>query len=180
MVPYTDRIAELRLEIVEGADAGRTVALTGPLEIGRDPAATVALADELVSRRHARFSVEGGRASVEDLESSNGTFVNTVQIHGAVRLDPGDQVLMGTTVMQLRTAAQVTAQHSVAVPVPPGLARQAGRPDFVPKGLAADVGSLELDSLLDIKIKKKARVAPLGIFVLIVLALIILLALRSQ
>ena len=117
---------------------------------------------------------------MEDLDSRNGTFVNNVQIHGAVRLDPGDQVLVGTTVLQLRTAAQVTTQRSVAVAIPPALAAQARRPDFVPAGLAADVGSLELDSLLDVKIKRKARVAPLGIFVLVVLALIILLALRSQ
>jgi hypothetical protein len=170
----------LTLEIIEGADVGRNIALKGPVEIGRDPAADVVLADGLVSRHHARFSVDSGSVSVQDLDSLNGTFVNSRQIHGAVRLRPGDQVLMGTTVMQLRTAADITTQASVAVAIPAGLAIPARRPDYVPAGIAVDSGSLALDDLLDVKIKRKARVAPIGIFVLIVLVILILLALKSQ
>ena len=137
------------------------------------------LDDELVSRHHCRVTVDGDRAAVEDLGSLNGTFVNGMQIHGSVLLHPGDQILMGTTVLQLRTAADITVQRSVAVPVPPALAAPARRPDYVPARLVVDAGSQELEDLLDTTTKRKARVAPLGIFVLVVLALLILLAFRS-
>jgi pSer/pThr/pTyr-binding forkhead associated (FHA) protein len=177
---YTNPISELSLEIVEGSDAGKQIPLTGPIEIGRDQSVAVVLNDGLVSRHHARLDVEGGKAVVEDLESLNGTFVNGVQIHARVPLDPGDQVLAGTTVIQVRTSEEVAVQPSVVLPVPPALATPARRPDYVPPAIARDARAAQLDELLDVKIKKKARVAPIGIFVLVVLAILILIALRAH
>jgi len=84
-------VDQLSLEIVEGTDAGRRVAVVSPLTVGRAADADLVLADELVSRRHARVSHSGADAVVEDLGSRNGTFVNGNQIHGPTRLVPGDQ-----------------------------------------------------------------------------------------
>ena len=111
-------MADLILEIVEGDEAGRQVAVTGPIEIGRDASADVSLGDEQASRHHARVSGQGDAVQVEDLGSTNGTYVNGQPIEGPRALRPGDQVRVGLTVLELRTAQDVQRQPSAVQPVP--------------------------------------------------------------
>ena len=112
-------MAELILEIVEGKDAGRQLNLDRPLDVGRDQGMPVALTDDTqVSRRHARVSPQNGAAVVEDLGSTNGTFVNEQQIHSPRQLSPGDQVRIGLTVLELRSPQQVQARPSAVQPRP--------------------------------------------------------------
>jgi pSer/pThr/pTyr-binding forkhead associated (FHA) protein len=111
-------MAGLLLEIVEGRESGRQHRLDRPLEIGREPGVPLQLDDRQVSRRHARVTPEDGRAWVEDLGSSNGTFVNDQPIHMPREVVPGDRIRLGLTVLQLRTAQQVAAQPSAVHPVP--------------------------------------------------------------
>jgi serine/threonine protein kinase len=99
-------MAVLTLEIVEGSDAGRSVALAGDVVIGRDAAADLTLSDKLVSRRHARVHTDVDGAVIEDLGSSNGTFVNDVEIAEPTRLEVGDKLLIGESVMHLRRAME--------------------------------------------------------------------------
>ena len=98
----------LTLEIVEGPDAGMRVALASALQIGRDPSADVRLDDELASRHHATIRAEPDGAVIEDLGSSNGTFVNDVEILEPTLVTAGDKLLIGSSVIELR-----------AVPAPP-------------------------------------------------------------
>ena len=183
----------LSLEIVEGLDSGRRVELTGPLRIGRGPEAGLQLGDPQVSRAHAEVVPDRGGAVVSDLGSSNGTFVNGQQLFGPARLEAGDHLLVGSTVFELRTAAQVAKRPSAAVPVPPALAVSARIPDYVPAEVFAGLGPADptphpaaqaqpgahpLDPLLDARAKRKARTAPLAVFVLVVLALLVFLATR--
>src|ERR1044072_2061347 len=121
----------LTLEIVEGPDAGKSARLAGTIEIGRDPAVDFALRDEQVSRHHARISSRDGGVVVEDLGSRNGTFVNDQPVSGPTSVAPGDDGLVGVSVVPLRTAAQVAAQPSAVRPVPPALAVPERRPTFV-------------------------------------------------
>jgi len=173
-------VSDLLLEIVEGPGAGRQVTLAGPLEIGRDPSAGMALEDDLASRRHVRVSPEAGEALVEDLGSLNGTFVNGEEIHSPTRVRPGDQLLVGVTVLELRSADQVRERPTAVRPVPPALAAPAREPDYV----APDVGAVvrappsPLDPLLDSRTKAKARTAALALFVHAALAVILFLATR--
>ncbi len=178
-------MSELSLEIVEGADAGRRVALSSPLTVGRDRDMELVLADELVSRRHARVSPGADGAIVEDLGSRNGTFVNGNQIHGPTRLEPGDQLQLGVTLLELRSARQIAERPSAVHLVPPPLARPARAPDYLPTDLGDDpvrtpagggMPGHELDPLLDSRTKGKARTAPLALFVLVALVIIIYLA----
>ena len=178
-------LSELSLEIVEGADAGRRAALSSPLTVGRGRDVDLDLADELISRRHARISRSGTGAVVEDLGSRNGTFVNGNEIHGPTHLEPGDQLQLGVTLVELRSARQITERPSAVHPVPPPLARPAQAPTYLPAELADDPASTpagggmpghELDPLLDSRTKAKARTAPLALFVLVALVLIIYLA----
>jgi pSer/pThr/pTyr-binding forkhead associated (FHA) protein len=92
----------MELYVVEGPDAGRSFALGPESVIGRDPTAAVNLVDEEVSRRHAIISVDQGRATIEDLGSSNGTFVGSEQIADQTPVATGQRVRIGQTVMELR------------------------------------------------------------------------------
>ena len=111
-------MAGLVLEIVEGAEAGRQYPLPGPLEIGREPHMPLHIDDGQVSRRHARVTPLEGRAWVEDLGSSNGTFVNDQPIHAPREIVPGDRVRMGLTVIELRSEQQVADMPSAVHPAP--------------------------------------------------------------
>ena len=122
---------DLLLEIVEGPGAGRQIALTGPIVLGRDSSADVVIDDGQISRRHARVTPSNGGVVVEDLESTNGTFVNRDEVHAPVELRPGDELLVGVTVLQLRSAEQVRVQASAVRPVPPALATPERRPAYV-------------------------------------------------
>jgi pSer/pThr/pTyr-binding forkhead associated (FHA) protein len=95
----------VELFVVEGPDEGRSFALGPQSVVGRDPTAAVNLVDGEVSRRHALISVDEARATVEDLGSSNGTFVGARQISGATELQPGRRMRVGQTVMELRVSA---------------------------------------------------------------------------
>jgi pSer/pThr/pTyr-binding forkhead associated (FHA) protein len=186
-------VEQLSLEIVEGADAGRRVELVAPLTVGRAADADLVLADELVSRRHARVSQRGAGAVVEDLGSRNGTFVNGNQIHGPTRLVPGDQLQLGVTLVELRSVTQIAERPSAVQPFPPPLAVPERTPDYLPGQPVADPARTpaggavdgavgggaprhELDSLLDSRTKGKARTAPLALFVLAALVVIVYLA----
>jgi pSer/pThr/pTyr-binding forkhead associated (FHA) protein len=111
-------MAELILEIVEGDGAGRQTPLDGALEIGREASTGLPLDDEQTSRRHARVSPQGDHAVVEDLGSTNGTYLNGQPIEGQRTLHPGDRLRIGLTVFELRTAADVQRQPSAVIPVP--------------------------------------------------------------
>ncbi len=92
----------MELFVVDGPDNGRSFALGPQSVIGRDPTAAINLVDEEVSRRHALLSLDQGRVTVEDLGSSNGTFVGEIKIGGETELDPGERMRVGQTVMELR------------------------------------------------------------------------------
>src|SRR5262245_50190130 len=111
-------MSELILEIVEGEDAGRQTELDGPIEIGRDGSTGLALDDESASRHHARVTAQGEHAIVEDLGSTNGTFVNGQPVEGPRAVRPGDKIRVGLTVIELRTTQDVQRQPSAVLPVP--------------------------------------------------------------
>ena len=114
-------MAELILEVVEGQQAGKQIPLDSVVDIGREPSLPLSLEEDAqVSRRHARFTNQAGQASIEDLGSTNGTYVNEQPIHAPRALNPGDRVRIGVTVIELRSTQQVQARAS-AVNVRPAL-----------------------------------------------------------
>jgi pSer/pThr/pTyr-binding forkhead associated (FHA) protein len=177
-------MAEMTLEIVEGPDAGRALPLVGAVEIGRDPTADLALRDAQASRRHARITPGPDGPLLEDLGSSNGTFVNHAEVHAPTRIQAGDELLIGLSVIALRSAASVRQQASAVRAVPPALAIPERRPTFVdppapsPEKRAAPVP--ELDRLTDARTKAQARLAPFAILVLAILVVAIYLGTQSS
>ena len=109
---------ELILEIIEGPSSGRQIPISGTIELGREPGLDVSLDDSQVSRRHARVTGTEGRILIEDLGSLNGTYVNDQVVQGAQDLRDGDRVRIGLTVLELRTAHEVSVQKSAIEPAP--------------------------------------------------------------
>lgn len=177
-------MAALTLEIVEGPGAGRQLVVDRPVLIGRSPDADLRLEDVQASRRHAQVAPSSdGAAVVEDLGTANGTFINHNELHGPARLDPGDELLIGVTVIQVRSNAQIAAQPSAAVRIPPALAIAPRKPAYVADDAIAPVlgepaGTPELERYLDVRVRRRAQLAPLAILILVALALCIYFATR--
>ena len=73
-----------------------------PLLIGRGTDAAIRLDDDYVSTRHARIAASGDQWFVEDLGSTNGTYIGTARITQPTTLTLGTQVRVGKTVLELR------------------------------------------------------------------------------
>jgi predicted component of type VI protein secretion system len=142
--------------VEQAPEAGKEHVLTPGTTIGRENC-DVTIPDPEISRRQAQVHAEGDAVAIEDLGSTNGTFVNGRQINGRETLQPGDEVRFGDTVWKLKPAegatriadrpiadAQVTRARAVPAPPPETPAPQAAAvgargdvpaPDFQPSAI---------------------------------------------
>jgi DNA-binding winged helix-turn-helix (wHTH) protein len=82
---------------------GRRIPLRpGENIVGRDLDVTLRIDSPSVSRRHARICVRDGGATIEDLDSKNGTYVSGERVSGVIPLSDGDEVKIGSVVLQFR------------------------------------------------------------------------------
>jgi len=101
--PPRRRGAPSKLVVVQGANAGDSAPLAeAPLLIGRGSDAAIKLDDDYVSTRHARVGSDGEQWYVEDLGSTNGTYVGSARITQPTPLPLGTQVRIGKTILELR------------------------------------------------------------------------------
>ncbi|MBI4604901.1 MAG: FHA domain-containing protein [Planctomycetes bacterium] len=126
------------LKIVSGPEAGRTVALEAgtTLRIGRrlpedalGPGASgLVIEDRRLSRLHCELAEAGGRWTIRDARSSNGTFVNGERVSERA-LEPGDLLQLGGTVMELTELAAEAEGPAGPEPVAPSEAELAESPE---------------------------------------------------
>jgi pSer/pThr/pTyr-binding forkhead associated (FHA) protein len=91
------------LAITEGANAGVSVPLgDAPILLGRGADATIRLDDDYVSTRHAQFVPHGDDWYVEDLGSTNGTYIGSQRITTPMVVSIGVQVRVGKTIAELK------------------------------------------------------------------------------
>ena len=91
------------LVVTAGGLAGARIGLTGaPVLIGRADDSTLVLTDDYASTRHARISQQEGVWFVEDLGSTNGTYLGQHKLGGPTPLEVGVPIRIGKTVMELR------------------------------------------------------------------------------
>ncbi|WP_454042215.1 FHA domain-containing protein FhaB/FipA [Cellulosimicrobium sp. Marseille-Q8652] len=92
-----------RLVVTAGPLRGTTVPLTtSSILIGRAPSCTLVLDDDYSSSRHARIFPQHGSWFVEDLGSTNGTYVDDQRITQVMPLGPGTRVRIGQSVVELQ------------------------------------------------------------------------------
>ena len=97
------RGAPTHLVVVDGENPGTRAELAdAPLLIGRGSDAAIKLDDDYVSTRHARIAASGDDWFVEDLGSTNGTYVGPVRITQPTTIGLGVQVRVGKTILELR------------------------------------------------------------------------------
>src|ERR671917_1877800 len=108
------------LNITGGNAAGQTITLEQEVVIGRSTPGLGSLGgDTEISRVHARiFYDPSGRLMVEDLGSTNGTFVNGNRITGQQPLNPGDQVRVGQSTMTVEGGVADAGATSVGNVIP--------------------------------------------------------------
>lgn len=110
-----------KLIIQQGPTVGKEYVLSKPQTIlGRDPSADIVLNSNGVSRRHARISKQGGNYFLEDLGSSNGSFLNGQRVSTRQQLAPGMQIQLGQGVIlqfALPSSATVVMAPSPSEPI---------------------------------------------------------------
>ncbi len=128
--------SQFQLIMRSGPTQGAAYTLEGDqIDIGRDSTNEIVINDAEISRRHARLTFQGGKYVLEDLGSTNGTFVNGQRLAGPRVLKPGEvisfgeQIVMvfeasssfdpGATVVSPRAAAVPAASRPVMPPPPP-------------------------------------------------------------
>ncbi|MGZ8718860.1 MAG: FHA domain-containing protein FhaB/FipA, partial [Aeromicrobium sp.] len=92
-----------KLQIVSGPNAGQSVPLGDkPILLGRGTDAAIRLDDDYVSTRHARFATNGEQWFVEDLGSTNGTYLGSQRLTSPTPIGIGIAVRLGKTIVELR------------------------------------------------------------------------------
>ena len=92
-----------KLQVVSGPNTGQSVPLSDkPILLGRGTDAAIRLDDDYVSTRHARFATNGEQWFVEDLGSTNGTYLGSQRITTPIPIGLGIQVRLGKTIVELQ------------------------------------------------------------------------------
>ena len=93
-----------QMVVTHGALAGTRISLDGrPILIGRADDSTLVLDDDYASTRHARLSLRGSDWYVEDLGSTNGTYLDRAKVTGPTKVPLGVPIRIGKTVIELRS-----------------------------------------------------------------------------
>ncbi|SEG75761.1 FHA domain-containing protein [Thermomonospora echinospora] len=93
-----------QLVVTQGDRAGMTIDLAtgGTITIGRANDATIVVSDDYASSRHARLFAQDGQWIVEDLGSTNGTYLGRNKVNQPTPVPPGVPIRIGKTVIELR------------------------------------------------------------------------------
>ncbi len=99
---------QFQLVMRSGPTPGAVYPLEGDqLTIGRDSTNAVVINDAEISRRHSRLTFQGGKYVIEDLGSTNGTFVNGQRLSGPYVLKAGDVLALGEQIVLMYDAVNV-------------------------------------------------------------------------
>ncbi|MBI3412025.1 MAG: SpoIIE family protein phosphatase [Planctomycetes bacterium] len=167
---------------LQGPDVGRKFPLTGDCTVlGRQYDATICLTGKAISRQHAQILLRDSQFLLEDLDSSNGTFLNGIRLkpRAPVPISDHDSLQIGSYVFALRqtpdTPASVEPTMVVREKVSASSFRQALAQDPALKlqvvvEIAQNLGrTLELDPVLDKLLEQLLRLFPLADRALVIL-----------
>lgn len=105
---------QFQLTMRSGPTPGETYPLQADeLLLGRDLANDIPIGQPEVSRRHARFFKDGGDIFIEDLGSTNGTFINGTRISSPQQLRPGDAIMVGENIVLVFERAPLDVEEQL-------------------------------------------------------------------
>ncbi len=114
---------EFQLVMRAGPTPGKAFPVTGnSFTIGREPGNGIVINDPEISRKHSRMWLQGSTYSIEDLGSTNGTFVNGVRLSAPHSLRPGEVVALGEQISLVFEAVvsdpNATVMHAAKPEIP--------------------------------------------------------------
>lgn len=89
------KVPSISIRLLEPEDSIAQLFTVSQVIVGRDPTCEICLPSELVSAQHAKFSYHHNQWWVEDLQSTNGTFLNDERVYTPTVLIAGDEVRCG-------------------------------------------------------------------------------------
>ena len=115
---------KLRLKVASGNAAGTVIEVEDELVIGRQAAGAGSLGNDIeISRQHARIASDAdGRYLIEDLGSTNGTYVNGRAVESPVALETGDRIEMGASALVVQVSTPPPTPRSTPVTTTSALA----------------------------------------------------------
>jgi hypothetical protein len=156
--------------VTSGPETGRRVELDLEVAIGRQDTDLV-VEDPEVSRRHAVLRRSDGSVIVEDLDSTNGTFVNGERIRRPIAVGPGDQIRVGRTTLEIEPD-QRADDTIVSTPPRPDQLQSAAAPSGAVPGEAHEDATQPLPSRTVASASRPARRRWLGVGALAVVVLV--------
>jgi hypothetical protein len=111
--PSTAPLSGPRVKLCLLLDLREIVLMDGANVIGREPDATIHIDARGISRHHARILVSNGEATLEDLDSKNGTHINGRRVSAPVTLIDGDAIELGTIRLVFRVAPLTSPTETV-------------------------------------------------------------------
>lgn len=131
---------QFQLTMRSGPNPGTVYALDGDqLHIGRESSNEIAVNDAEVSRRHARLTFQGGKYVLEDMGSTNGTFVNGQRLTGPRVLKSGEVISLGEQIVFVYEAVASDPGATVISPRSVPEARPVSTPPPPPQTYAGEV-----------------------------------------
>jgi len=136
-------VSQFQLIMRLGPTPGASFLLEGDqLTVGRDATNEIVINDAEISRRHARLTFQGGKYVLEDLGSTNGTFVNGQRLAGPRVLKAGEVVQFGEQIMLVFEATTIDAGATMVSPRASSAVPSAPRPATLPPPPSEYVGSV--------------------------------------
>jgi diguanylate cyclase (GGDEF)-like protein len=109
--PKAPRGGDACVIVIYGPELGKRVQLgTAPFDIGRSSKNDLPLDQESISRHHARITFDGAQYWVQDLNSTNGTYVNDAQVKEKPLRD-GDQIRVGRSILKFMTGENIEVHY---------------------------------------------------------------------
>ncbi|MEM1417230.1 MAG: DUF4388 domain-containing protein [Myxococcota bacterium] len=146
--PPTAQARAFALRFISGKYQGGEFPLpeNGEIVIGRSSELDMVLVEDMVSRRHAKITVTNAQIFIQDLGSTNGSFVNGEKIKRA-RLSEGDRILIGTSIIKV-----VSAEHGASLNEARAHLEDvaAGKRTSQVRTMTGDIGEVPLPDLLQL------------------------------
>jgi uncharacterized membrane protein len=166
-------VAQFQFVMRSGPNTGKIYPLEAPeIMIGRDTSNGVAINDAEVSRKHAKLSLQGSAYVIQDLGSTNGSFVNGQRISGPQVLNPGDSVSFGENIVVTYEAVFDSNATVIASAKAPKTVMSVSKPVPAPHPAPAYSGHIPAGPIPMAVVPSKKKFPIWLVFVIVILVII--------